>query len=60
MQNLTKKSKNNKKNKTKKNPKMSYRALKKFKPGSKNLKKSKNEIGEEKNDIRGRKKSKFG
>ena len=27
---------------------MSYRALKKFKPGSKNLKKSKNNIGEEK------------
>ena len=37
---------------------MSYRALKKFKPGSKNRKKSKNDIDEEKNDIRGRKKSK--
>ena len=38
---------------------MSYRPLKKFKPGSKNPKKSKNDIGEEKNDIRGRKNSKF-
>ena len=34
---------------------MSYRAPKKFKPGSKSLKKSKNDNGEEKNDIRGRK-----
>ena len=38
---------------------MSYRAVKKFKPGSKNLKKSKNDVGEEKNDIGGRKKFKF-
>ena len=38
---------------------MSYRALKKSESGSKNLKKSKNEIGEEKNNIRGRKNSKF-
>ena len=38
---------------------MSYRALKKSEPGSKNLKKSKNEIGEENNDIRGQKNAKI-
>ena len=38
-------------NNNRQNPKMSYRALQKSKPVSKNLKKYKNDIGEEKNDI---------
>ena len=38
---------------------MSYRALKKSEPDSKNRKKSKYEVVEEKNEIGGGKKSKF-